>query len=92
MNQNNKLNLSHLSISETISNILRNYFKMLGNSAPVDGLYKYVISEAEKALFTVALEVTGGNQKKASEIIDVNRNTLSKKCKHLKSKKEKPEK
>lgn len=44
-------------------------------------LYDTVIQEVEKALFSIVLNETGNNQVKASKILGINRNTLSKKLK-----------
>lgn len=45
-------------------------------------LYDTVIQEVEKALFSLVLSETGNNQLKASKILGINRNTLSKKLKN----------
>ena len=44
-------------------------------------LYETVISEVEKALFSIVLNETEGNQVGAAKILGINRNTLSKKMK-----------
>lgn len=46
-------------------------------------LYNMVISEVEKALITMVLKETNGNQLKASRLLGINRNTLSSKIKRL---------
>jgi two-component system nitrogen regulation response regulator GlnG len=47
-------------------------------------LYDTVISEVEKALFSIVLKETEGNQVGAAKILGINRNTLSKKIKEYK--------
>ncbi|MGO9613332.1 MAG: sigma-54-dependent transcriptional regulator [Dissulfurispiraceae bacterium] len=47
-------------------------------------LYETVLSEVEKALFSIVLKETQGNQVKASRILGINRNTLCKKIKEYK--------
>ncbi len=47
-------------------------------------LYETVITEVEKALFSIVLNETGGNQVGASKILGINRNTLNKKIKEYK--------
>lgn len=47
-------------------------------------LYDTLLSEFEKALFTIVLKETKFNQLKAAKILGINRNTLSKKIKHYK--------
>jgi len=47
-------------------------------------LYDTVISEVEKALFSIVLTETDGNQVGAAKILGINRNTLSKKIKEYK--------
>ncbi len=44
-------------------------------------LYEMLLSEFEKALFSIILEETNGNQLKAAKMLGINRNTLSKKIK-----------
>lgn len=47
-------------------------------------LYDTVVSEVEKALFSIVLKETDGNQVGAAKILGINRNTLSKKIKEYK--------
>lgn len=44
-------------------------------------LYETVVSEVEKALFSIVLKQTNGNQVRAAKILGINRNTLNKKIK-----------
>jgi Fis family transcriptional regulator len=60
---------------------LDEYFALLGKESSSD-LYALVINRIEKPLLTYVLEQTQGNQKKAAEILGLNRNTLRKKLLH----------
>lgn len=60
-----------------LGNLLKE-FANIGNS----NLYETVIQEVEKALLTLTINETGGNQLKAAKILGINRNTLNKKLKY----------
>ena len=47
-------------------------------------LYDTVLSEVEKALISIVLKETGGNQLKAARTLGINRNTLRAKIKEYK--------
>ncbi|MDI6727965.1 MAG: sigma-54 dependent transcriptional regulator [Thermodesulfovibrionales bacterium] len=47
-------------------------------------LYEAVVSEVEKALFSIVLKETNGNQVRAAKMLGINRNTLNKKVKEYK--------
>ncbi len=47
-------------------------------------LYEAVVSEVEKALFSIVLKETNGNQVRAAKMLGINRNTLNKKIKEYK--------
>ncbi len=71
------------SIKDFLEGKLNNYIhKMAGveNSS----LYETVITEVERALLSLVMKETGGNQTKASKLLGINRNTLNKKIKELK--------
>jgi len=71
------------SVKEFLEDKLKgflNEMKRLENS----NLYETVISEVEKAIFSIVLKETGGNQVKTAKILGINRNTLSKKIKEYK--------
>ena len=53
----------------------------LDGSSPAadDGLYPHLIRTMERPLFHAALQSTGGNQIRASELLGINRNTLRRK-------------
>lgn len=62
---------------------LKTYFDDHEGDLPVGGLYQTVINEVERPLLAVTLKAVSGNQKKASEILGINRNTLRKKIQEL---------
>ncbi|MFQ3573064.1 MAG: sigma-54 dependent transcriptional regulator [Thermodesulfovibrionales bacterium] len=67
-----------ISIKDFLESRLENYItKMarINNS----NLYETVIKEVEKALFSVVIKKTEGNQTQASKVLGINRNTLNKK-------------
>lgn len=76
------------SLGGTVHRLLEGYFRQHEGDLPVGGLYKTVLSEIERPLILLTLEAVQGNQKKASEILGINRNTLRKKIQllHIKSK------
>lgn len=47
------------------------------------GIYSRVINRVEKQLFSIVLDITNGNKKKAASMLGINRNTLSKKLSDL---------
>ncbi|HCL81259.1 MAG TPA: two-component system response regulator, partial [Nitrospiraceae bacterium] len=47
-------------------------------------LYETVVSEVEKALFSIVMKETNGNQVRAAKVLGINRNTLYKKLKEYK--------
>jgi len=58
---------------------LKEYFKDLDGEDPCSGMYEMVIHCVEKPLLEMVLEHVGGNQTRAAEMLDINRNTLRKK-------------
>ena len=54
-----------------------------GDGLPPPGLYHRVIREIEVPLISAALAATRGNQIKAAELLELNRNTLRKKVRDL---------
>ena len=58
---------------------LKGHFDLYGGVLPAPGLYGRIISEVEKPLLKLALDVTGGNQAKCAKMLGINRNTLRKK-------------
>lgn len=67
----------------SIETRIRDYFKTLNSETPSQGLYERVISEVEKPLIKMTLDMTRGNQLRAARILGINRNTLHKKVKEL---------
>ncbi|MCL0038077.1 hypothetical protein M1N10_03580 [Thermodesulfovibrionales bacterium] len=68
------------SVKEFLENKLSG---LIGKMPNVEnpGLHKTVISEVEKALFSIVLKETDGNCVKAAKILGINRNTLNKRMK-----------
>lgn len=71
---------SSCSIKEFLKEKLKRYLKEMTNLERAN-LYDTVISEVEKAIITIVLEETGGNQLKAAKTLGINRNTLRAKIK-----------
>ncbi|MBI4654399.1 MAG: hypothetical protein HY752_05335 [Nitrospirae bacterium] len=71
------------SIGEFIEERLRRFIQNI-NRLEKFNLYDTVIPEVEKALITMVLKETKGNQIKASKLLGINRNTLREKIKKLK--------
>ena len=65
-------------LSSVVGRYLAAYLEEHKNHLPVGKLYELVMGEVEKSLFAETLRLTKGNQKKASEILGINRNTLRK--------------
>ena len=65
---------------------LKKFFKLHKDRLPSAGLYSRIINEVERPLISICLNVTKGNQIKASKLLGLNRNTLRKKIKELKIK------
>ncbi len=70
-------------LSATIHQFLETYFEHHNGDLPCSGLYQMVLQEVERPLIEVTLKAVEGNQKKASEILGINRNTLRKKIQEL---------
>lgn len=76
-----KLKENPLSLSQMCEKKLQSYFATLDGQPPCTNLYDEIIQEIEKPLLLLTLEYCKGNKMKASEILGINRNTLSKKLK-----------
>jgi two-component system nitrogen regulation response regulator GlnG len=70
-------------LSGAVESFLKNYFAAHGNDLPTTGLYTRVMQEVERPLLKTTLKAVMGNQKKAAEILGINRNTLRKKMTEL---------
>ncbi len=66
-------------LGEAARRQLRRYFAAHGDSLPPSGLYDRVLREVERPLLEEALRATDGNQRKAAQLLGLNRNTLRKK-------------
>jgi len=75
--QNNK------GLGATVRNFLCEYFKNLDGANPGCNLYSDVIREVERPVIEIALQYSQFNQKRAAEILGINRNTLKKKMDDL---------
>lgn len=75
--------LSSRGLSDLVRQLFRDYFEAHQDEMPTGGLYECILKEIEKPLIEECLRATEGNQKKASEILGMNRNTLRKKMTQL---------
>ncbi len=73
MGQENK------NLSKLITTCLQEYFKSLKGQTPASNLYENIIQTVERPLISEILKLTDNNQRKAAEILGMNRNTLRKK-------------
>ncbi|MCX8070377.1 MAG: sigma-54 dependent transcriptional regulator, partial [Thermodesulfovibrionales bacterium] len=71
------------SIKDFLEGKLNGFINKMATMEKAD-LYNSVIYEVEKALFTIVLQQTNGNQLRASRLLGINRNTLNKKIKQYK--------
>lgn len=72
-----------VGLSGIVEDFLKTYFASHEGLLPTSGLYQLVITEVEKPLILATLNAVSGNQKKAAEILGINRNTLRKKINDL---------
>jgi two-component system nitrogen regulation response regulator GlnG len=70
-------------LKSSFENYLQHYFKNYDGALPPPGLYHRMLPEFEAPLLSIALEVCGGNQIKAANLLGLNRNTLRKKIRDL---------
>ncbi len=77
--------LYQCTVEEFLGHKLKGYFTQIQKVGGI-ALYDTVISEVEKALLTLAIEKTGGNQLQASKLLGLNRNTVRNKMKKYKIK------
>ena len=68
------------SVKEFLEERLKRYLREMTNLERAN-LYDSVISEVEKAIISIVLDETGGNQLKAAKTLGINRNTLRAKVK-----------
>ena len=67
-----------LSLQESVHHTLQQYLATLDGQQPAD-LYNLVVSEVEKPLIQMVLNLTNNNQSKAAIILGLSRGTLRKK-------------
>jgi DNA-binding protein Fis len=72
------------NISSAIELLLDNFFLVQKNVNSVSGLYDIVVREAEVAVITKIMKLTGRNKKQTAKILGISRNTLNSKLKKLK--------
>ena len=65
-------------LSQAVTESLDDYFKHLDGEPP-HAIYDMVLGCVEKPLLQYIMHKVGGNQSKAAEILNINRNTLRKK-------------
>ncbi len=70
-------------LADAVDAHMKNYFSAHDGALPAAGLYGRVLREVERPLIMQTLQVTRGNQVKASEVLGLNRNTLRKKIREL---------
>ena len=76
---------SSYSIKDFLEEKLKRYLKDMTNISNCN-LYDTVLSEVEKALISLVLKETNGNQLKTARVLGINRNTLRSKIKEYKIK------
>jgi Fis family transcriptional regulator len=65
-------------LADCLNQALDRYFANLEGEQPA-ALYRVVQAEVERLLLQRAVKETGGNQRRAAELLGINRNTLRKK-------------
>lgn len=70
-------------LSQAVNESLDDYFMHLEGEPP-HAVYDMVLGCIEKPLLNYIMNKVGGNQSKAAEILDINRNTLRKKLQQYK--------
>ena len=71
------------NLSEMVERYLADYFAQFGAGLPPVGLYDRIVEQVEAPLIVATLSATRGNQIKAAELLNINRNTLRKKIRDL---------
>ena len=79
MTKSKRIN-GHNAVAEAVEQSLNEYFIKLDGESP-DDIYRMVIDNVEKALFTNVMRRTEGNQTQAADILGINRTTLRSKLK-----------
>lgn len=73
------MELENKNLSKLITMCLQEYFKSLKGQKPASNLYENIIQTVERPLIKEILKLTENNQRKAADILGMNRNTLRKK-------------
>lgn len=76
---------NNYSIKDFLEEKLKRYLKDMTKAANCN-LYDTVLSEVEKALITIVMRETNGNQLKTANVLGINRNTLRSKIREYKIK------
>jgi DNA-binding protein Fis len=71
--------INHDGLGCVVRDFLNDYLDHHKEHLPIGQLYALVMGEVEKPLLATTLNLCEGNQKKASEILGINRNTLRRK-------------
>ena len=79
MNKTKRIN-GHNAVAEAVDKSLDEYFVKLDGETP-DDIYRMVIDNVEKALFTNVMRRAEGNQTQAADMLGINRTTLRNKLK-----------
>ena len=76
---NNMFHSQDQGIRSIFQMLFETYLATHHENLPVGNLYSLVMNEIEQPLIQMVLKHCGHNQKKAAEILGINRNTLRKK-------------
>ncbi len=76
--QKSNKKLQNDKLSDQVKKSIESYFNDLNGELPCN-VYQLVLAEMEKPLLEVVMNYTAQNQRKASKILGINRNTLRKK-------------
>jgi two-component system nitrogen regulation response regulator GlnG len=71
------------SFTHSIETHLKQYLKNLDAETFPGGLYQKILTDIERPLLSILLDITKGNQIKTADILGINRNTLRKKIQTL---------
>lgn len=77
------MNNTSKGLSGLVEGFLIEYFEAHEDVLPTPGLYDRIVREVERPLLVMMLKQVRCNQKRAAEILGINRNTLRKKLDEL---------